>query len=97
MMFPRIYIDNAKHDTPPERPDRCLGAGNLLDRLRRYKRNVPSTTGEPAGPTHDANSHGADAFGGLAEIVDRIRNEGEMPKASVRPFENVDASMGLLG
>jgi phage terminase large subunit len=97
MMFPRIYIDNAKHDTPPERPDRCLGAGNLLDRLRRYKRNVPSTTGEPAGPTHDANSHGADAFGGLAEIVDRIRNEGELPKAAVRPFENVDASMGLLG
>jgi phage terminase large subunit len=97
MMFPRIFMDTAKRDTPPERPDRLLGAGNLLDRLRRYKRNVPSTTGEPAGPTHDASSHGADAFGGLAEIVDRIRNEGERPKASVPPFQTYDSAMGLLG
>jgi phage terminase large subunit len=97
MMFPRIFMDNAKHDTPPERPDRLLGAGNLLDRLRRYKRDVPVKTNEPAGPTHDANSHGADAFGALAEIVDRIRNEGDRPPPAVRPFENVDSSMGLLG
>jgi hypothetical protein len=34
---------------------------------------------------------------GLAEIVDRITYEGEMPPANVRPFENVDQSMGLLG
>lgn len=97
MMFPRIFMDSSKRDVPPERPDRLLGAGCLLDRLRRYKRNIPATTGEPASPTHDASSHGSDAFGGLAEIVDRIRNEGEMAKANVRPFENVDASMGLLG
>jgi phage terminase large subunit len=96
MLWPRCYFDNSKFDTPPERPDRLLGAAHLLDRLKRYKRNVPKTTGEPAEPTHDASSHGADAWGGLAEIVDRIRNEGEMPKASVRPFENVDPAMGLL-
>jgi phage terminase large subunit len=97
MMFPRSYIDNSKFDTPPERPERLLGAGNLLDRLRRYKRNVPKTTLEPTGPTHDAASHAADAWGGLAEIVERIRNEGERPKPTVRPFENYDSSMGLLG
>jgi phage terminase large subunit len=97
MMFPRSYIDNSKFDTPPERPERLLGAGNLLDRLRRYKRNVPKTTLEPTGPTHDAASHAADAWGGLAEIVERIRNEGERPKPTVRPFENADPSMGLLG
>lgn len=97
MMFPRVYVDNSKFDTPPDRPDRLLGAAHLMERLKRYKRNVPRTTGEPTGPTHDISSHGADAWGGLAEIVDRIRNEGEMPKANVRPFENVDASMGLLG
>jgi len=68
-----------------------------MERLKRYKRNVPKTTQEPTGPVHDIASHGADAWGGLAEIVDRIRNEGEMPKATVRPFENVDESMGLLG
>jgi phage terminase large subunit len=83
MMFPRVYIDTRKHETPPERPDRLLGAGNLLDRLRRYKRVVPATTLEPSGPAHDINSHGADAYGGLAEIVDRIRNDGDMPQVRV--------------
>jgi phage terminase large subunit len=97
MMFPRIYIDTGKHDTPPERPDRLLGAGHLLDRLRRYKRNIPTTTGEPAAPAHTIESHGADAFGGLAEIVDRIRNEGDRPPATVRPFANADPGMGMLG
>jgi phage terminase large subunit len=96
MMFPRIYMDTSKFDTPPERPDRLLGAAHLMDRLKRYRRNVPRTTMEPTGPMHDIASHGADAFGGLAEIVDRIRNEGDMPKSTVRPFENVDPAMGLL-
>jgi phage terminase large subunit len=97
MMFSRVYIDNSKHDTPPERPDRLLGAGHLLDRLRRYKRSIPTTTGEPASPVHDSASHGSDAFGYLAEIVDRIRNDNELPRADVRPFRNPDSSMGLLG
>jgi phage terminase large subunit len=97
VMFPRVYVDNSKFDTPPERPDRLLGAAHLMERLKRYKRNVPKTTLEPAGPTHDIASHGADAWGGLAEIVDRIRNEGEMQRANVRPFENADSGMGLLG
>jgi phage terminase large subunit len=97
MMFPRVYCDNSKHDTPPERPDRLLGAGHLMERLKRYKRNVPKTTQEPTGPVHDISSHGADAFGGLAEIVDRIRNDGDVPPPKVPAFRNADASMGLLG
>lgn len=97
MMWPRLYMDNSKHDTPPERPDRLLGAGHLMDRLKRYKRNVPKTTGEPTGPVHDISSHGSDAFGGLAEIVDRIRNEGDRPAPNVPAFHNVDPAMGLLG
>jgi phage terminase large subunit len=96
MMFPRVYCDNAKHDTPPERPDRLLGAGHLMERLKRYRRNVPKTTQEPTGPMHDITSHGADAFGGLAEIVDRIRNEGDNPPPVVRPYRNADAGMGML-
>jgi hypothetical protein len=46
---------------------------------------------------HDIASHAADAWGGLAEIVDRIRNEGDTPMPNVRPFQNVDPSLGLLG
>lgn len=97
MMWPRIYVDNSKFDTPPDRPDRRLGAANLVDRLKRYRRSVPRSTQEPAGPLHDAASHGADAWGGMAEIVDRIRNENERAPATIAPFQNHDASMGLLG
>ncbi len=98
MMWPRLYMDNSKHDTPTDRPDRLLGAAHLMERLKRYKRIVPRTTGEPSSPEHDIASHGADAFGGLAEIVDRLRNVEEETRAPVVPaFHNVDQSMGLLG
>jgi phage terminase large subunit len=97
MMFPRVYIDTSKLDTPPDRPDQLLGAGNLMDRLKRYKRNVPKATNEPTTPTHDAASHGADAFGALAEIVDQIRNDGDTAVIPVAGFVNVDPSMGMLG
>jgi phage terminase large subunit len=102
MMFPRVYIDNTKRESPPERPDRQLGAGFLVDRLKRYKRAIPrpktdGTVLDPAGPVHDAASHGADAWGGLAEIVDQIRNEGEDRTPPIAPFENADRSMGMLG
>lgn len=96
MMFPRIYMDNTKRDTPPDRPDRVLGAGYLMERLKRYKRHVPKNTGEDAGPVHDLSSHGADAFGGLAEIVDRIRNDADVPVTVLPAFSNVEPSMGML-
>lgn len=59
MIFPRLYIDRDKCD-------------RLLQCFKRYKRNVPIKTGEPAAPVHDAWSHGADAFRYLAI------NEGSM-------------------
>lgn len=97
MMFPRVYIDTTKRETPPDRPDQLLGAGNLMDRLKRYRRNVPKATNEPTGPVHDIESHGADAFGGLAEIVDQIRNEGDVPAVKLPEYANADTTMGMLG
>lgn len=97
MMFPRVYMDNSKRETPPERPDRAVGAWHLMERLKRYKRHVPKSTGEDAGPVHDINSHGGDAYGGLAEIVDRIRNEGEQQAVTLPVFTNYEPSMGVLG
>jgi len=97
MMWPRLYMDNSKHDTPTDRPDRLLGAAHLMERLKRYSRIVPRTTGEPASPAHDVYSHAGDAFGGLAEIVDRIRNEGEMRMPEVPVYQNADPSVGMLG
>jgi phage terminase large subunit len=97
MMFPRVYMDSTKRETPTDRPDQMLGAGNLMDRLKRYRRNVPKTTNEPTRPVHDVASHGADAFGALAEIVDQIRNEGDVPAVTLPQFANSDPGMGLLG
>lgn len=97
MLWPRCYFDNSKKDTPTDRPDRLLGAGHLMDRLKSYKRNIPRSTKEPTGPTHDASSHGADVFGGLAEIVERIRNEGDQPIVNIPAYHNSDSAMGLLG
>jgi hypothetical protein len=37
-----------------------------LSRLRRYARRQSTTLGGFAGPLHDINSHGADAFGEYA-------------------------------
>jgi phage terminase large subunit len=96
MMWPRVYMDTSKLATPLDRPDQQLGAGHLMDRLKRYTRNVPKSTGEPTTPFHDINSHGADAYGALAEIVDQVRNDSDEPATNVRAFSNPDPGMGLL-
>jgi len=34
----------------------------LIEHLKRYKRTIPKTTGEPGAPMHDVHSHGADMY-----------------------------------
>jgi phage terminase large subunit len=62
MAFPRVWFDKAKTD-------------RLIQCLRRYRRGVPVTTGEPGNPVHDEWSHGADAFRYLAIVADRLSND----------------------
>ena len=94
MMFPRVYIDN----TARKRDTGFLGALRLVDCLKRYKRNLPSTTNEPGAPVHNEFSHCADAWGGLAEHVDEIRNNLEPPPIKLlAPFRPTDSAMGMLG
>jgi phage terminase large subunit len=61
-MFPRVYMDS----------DKCE---RLLECLRRFRRAKPETTGEEGAPVKDEYKHGADAFGELARIVDKLGNE----------------------
>ena len=96
MMFPRIYLDNGQRATPPEYPDRVIGGAHLMERLKHYKRHT-TRNGQDRGPEHDLASHGSDAFGGLAEIVNRIRNDGDAPDIKLPGFYNAQPSMGLLG
>ncbi len=96
-MCPRVYIDNSKRETPTDRPDRLLGAAHLVDRLKRLRRIVSKATGAEGSIMEDINIHAGDAWGSIGEIVDRIRNDGDIPMPEIAPFQNVDSSMGLLG
>lgn len=62
MLFGQVYFDETK-------------AQPLLEHLKRYRRNIPTTTDEPTSPVHDEHSHSADAFRYLAVIADQMRNE----------------------
>ena len=94
LMFPRVYID----DTARKCDTGYAGGARLIDCLKHYRRTIPKSTNEPAGPHHDDYSHAADAFGGLAEIVDQIRNEFErvMPPPVAR-FRSSVRGAGMLG
>lgn len=62
MVFRRVYFDEHK-------------ASRLLVCLRRYRRTIHQSTGEPMGPAHDEFSHGADCFRYLCMVADLIRGK----------------------
>lgn len=64
LAFPRCYFDVDR--TP-----------RLVECLKRYRRNVPTTTNEPTSPVHDEYSHGADAFRYMALVADKLTNDEE--------------------
>lgn len=64
MVFPRCYFDRAN-------------TIRLRECLKRYRRMIPVTTGEPSGPLHDEFSHGADAFRYLAMVADQLTDSGK--------------------
>ncbi len=83
MLFPRVYADDKKSD-------------RLMTCLKHYRRGVPESTGEPGAPVHDEYSHGADAFGGLAMIVDKLRNDGGRPVQKLgSQYTPHDSAVGL--
>ena len=63
LIFPRCSFDRAN-------------TVRLRECLKRYRRVIPATTGEPSNPLHDEFSHGADAFRYLAVIADQIQDVG---------------------
>lgn len=61
LIFPRCYFDRAE-------------AGQLVNRLGRYRRKVNEVTGTGGNPVHDEHSHGADGFRYLAVVADQLTN-----------------------
>ena len=83
MMWPRVYMDEVK----------CQ---RLMDCLKHFRRGVPESTGEPGAPVKDEYRHGADAWGGLAVVVDRLNNDGvERPKVTLADTRPLDMGMGM--
>lgn len=62
-IFHRVYFNKTR-------------AERLIECLKRYRRHVSVTTGEPGKPMHDEFSHGADAFRYLAMCADDLTNDG---------------------
>lgn len=92
MMFPRLYIDNSEFENTEWEYD---GGKRLIECLKRYRRAVPTTTGEPAKPVHDEFSHGADAVRALATIVDKMRNEADIPPPPIPGYGVLDEAVGI--
>ena len=61
-IFPRVYFNE-------ERTKR------LIECLKRYRRQINQTTGEPGQPLHDEFSHAADAFRYMAVVSDSLGND----------------------
>lgn len=47
----------------------------LQECLKRYRRGIPSTTGEPGSPVHDEFSHGADMYRYASIVADKMTND----------------------
>jgi phage terminase large subunit len=62
LTFSRCWFDKEKTE-------------RLLECLKRYRRAINSTTGQPQGPLHDEASHGADAFRYMCLSTDQMRND----------------------
>lgn len=78
--FGQCYFDKVK-------------TARLIECLKRYRRSIPTTTGEPGSPVHDEFSHGADAFRYLGVVADMLTNEDERPIPAVG-FQAYDPAMG---
>jgi phage terminase large subunit len=64
-VFPRVHVDQAN-------------AGELVNRLGRYRRRVNSE-GQASTPVHDDQSHGSDGFRYLAIVADQLSNDNQEP------------------
>lgn len=82
MLFPRCYFDQHK-------------TARLLECLKRYQRQVNSSTGEAMGPLHDEYSHGADCFRYVAQSAENmLRSQQQQPVAQSGSWAPLDREIG---
>lgn len=84
IVFPRIYFNSES-----------AGVRRLIECLKRYRRTVSKSTGEPGNPLHDEYSHGGDAFRYLTLVADQLTNNS-VRKPAARQFA-VGRNMAWMG
>jgi phage terminase large subunit len=85
LLWPRVYMNSDSE-----------GCKVLKNCLGRFRRAIPKTTGEPGAPVKDAFRHGADAFGGLGMIVDKMSNTMQKRSSGrLGEFLPQDRAMGM--
>ena len=80
--FGQCYFDKVK-------------TARLVECLRRYRRNVSNTTGEPGAPVHDEYSHGADSFRYLGIVAEQLSNEDSRDLPGIAPYRPMVSGMGM--
>lgn len=93
LMFPRTYIDNSPTQVD-ERNGSITGCQRLVECLRRFQRSIPKSTEEPGIPVKNEYRHGADAFGYLATVVDKLTNDEGPRRPTVITPVPLDPGMG---
>ena len=67
----------------------------LIECLKRYKRQISTTTNEPGAPLHDQHSHGADNARYIALCADQMSNEEERTeRINVIDYQQLDPELG---
>ena len=93
MMFPRTYINRDTIEVDDQGVTH--GCARLVECLRRFARTVPANTGEPGTPAKTAYRHGADAFGYLGMVVDKLRNDAKPQAPKLPEVVPFDKAMGI--
>ena len=73
-MFGNLYISDSEE------------CARLIHCLRRWKRQIPTTTDHPGAPMKDEFSHGSEAFCYVAVVADQIVNDISAPKDPYSAF-----------
>ena len=89
VILPRADVNNGIRDTRMAMKSMYIDSvkcATLIEHLKRYRRTVPSTTGEPGAPLHDAHSHGADMLRKAAQAAPLMDDEESM---NLPPLESL--------
>lgn len=74
MAFSQLYINKPKCE-------------RLLECLKRYRRTIPGSTGEPGNPLHDEFSHGADCWRYTALAAPQMGTLGDAGSMKLPPMK----------